>query len=66
MKIKYYKLQLVEREQSGVQTACILGCSLCGIAISGMGGPVYDAICLECGDKISSGEAELRVIPDDE
>lgn len=61
MVIKYYKLELVERSQGGIQTACLLCCNMCGVAISGMGGPGSGQLCLECGGKILDGTAKMVI-----
>lgn len=53
-KIEFYKLEKVTYNQ-GVATAAILGCSLCGGGISGMGGPNRGYLCVTCGDAIVNG-----------
>jgi hypothetical protein len=53
-KVEFYELKKVAVNQ-GVTTASIWGCSLCGAAISGMGGPNRGTLCVSCGDAITGG-----------
>lgn len=63
--MRYFELTLVDTSKDLIATAALLHCSLCGDCISGMGGPGYGAICLECGTRIleSPGLAELSPSP---
>lgn len=48
-----------ELPRGGITTACILGCSFCGRALAGMGGPGRNIWCETCYLGIVDGYSEL-------
>lgn len=55
MMIKVYRL-MAHTFSQGATTATPWHCALCGATISGMGGPRYDCVCVQCGDAITEGK----------
>ena len=54
--IRHFKVKFEEAyEPKGIATAAIRSCMCCGRIICGMGGG-GDYICVDCLEKISSGE----------
>lgn len=59
---EFYRMEKTKLEPGFLVTAALLSCGLCGVTISGNGGPGGGQVCIRCGDELARGGLRGAVI----